>query len=216
MHLRRPDGMKERLAQAKVRSPGRPVRRRRRFAESAQQAMLGQDRRHPFVRRAAWADSASGSISSESGRRTMPDTYFGRGVLRFGGWHQVTADEAAHRQLLNAIASGDDMAVFGLLSASPDLARAPVEDGATRTAAREHYLTEIECSVYAGDTALHIAAAAYRPDSSKADQHGHRRPRQEPARSGATSLRGCRHTRVTHVESRCAVGDRRVLDRSRR
>jgi hypothetical protein len=37
-------------------------------------------------------------------------------------------------------------------------------DGATRQAAQAHYLHAIAHYVYAGDTALHIAAAAYQKD----------------------------------------------------
>ena len=42
------------------------------------------------------------------------------------------------------------------------LASARAEDGATRQEAKAHFLDEIQHYVYAGDTALHIAAAAYR------------------------------------------------------
>jgi hypothetical protein len=48
-----------------------------------------------------------------------------------------------------------------LLAAEPALASARVEVGATRQCAKAHYLNEIEHYLYAGDTALHIAAAAY-------------------------------------------------------
>lgn len=64
--------------------------------------------------------------------------------------------------LVRAIIVGDDASAVRLLAASPALARACVKDGATREAAKAHYLDEIEHYVYAGDTALHIAAAAYR------------------------------------------------------
>jgi ankyrin repeat protein len=51
-----------------------------------------------------------------------------------------------------------------LLSASPELARAHAEAGATRQEAKPHYFDEIEHYLYAGDTALHMAAAGYRLD----------------------------------------------------
>jgi ankyrin repeat protein len=66
--------------------------------------------------------------------------------------------------LVRAIAAGDHEAASALLAASPDLALAGIEHGATRQAAKESYLEEIGHYVYAGDTALHVAAAAYRPD----------------------------------------------------
>lgn len=72
-------------------------------------------------------------------------------------------DDGALRRLVEAIAEADDTVVLGLLAAAPALARATVGEGATRTAAADHYLSEIEHYVYAGDTALHVAAAAHRP-----------------------------------------------------
>jgi hypothetical protein len=58
--------------------------------------------------------------------------------------------------------SGETVALR-LLAASPLLARARVAAGATRQAAKDSFLDEIGHHVYAGDTALHVAAAAYRP-----------------------------------------------------
>jgi ankyrin repeat protein len=74
------------------------------------------------------------------------------------------AEDSALRGLLKAIASADDTTAFGLLDASPALARAALKTGATRATASDHYLGEIGHYAYSGDTALHIAAAAYRPD----------------------------------------------------
>ena len=56
----------------------------------------------------------------------------------------------------------DDAAALRLLAASPALASAQVAQGATRQAAADYYLDPIAHYVYAGDTALHVAAAAYR------------------------------------------------------
>jgi ankyrin repeat protein len=55
-----------------------------------------------------------------------------------------------------------------LLAASPSLASAHLEQGATRQAAKDYYLDEIEHYLYAGDTALHLAAASYRPELARA------------------------------------------------
>jgi ankyrin repeat protein len=68
------------------------------------------------------------------------------------------------RSLMHEIASGDDSEVLGLLSATPGLARIALEEGATRAAASDNFLTEIGHYVYSGDTALHVAAAAHRPE----------------------------------------------------
>jgi ankyrin repeat protein len=66
--------------------------------------------------------------------------------------------------LVRAIAAGDATNASRLLAASPGLASARFEEGATRQAAKSYFLDEIQRYVYAGDTALHIAAAAYRTD----------------------------------------------------
>jgi ankyrin repeat protein len=71
------------------------------------------------------------------------------------------ADEPALMHLMQAIAAGDVTLAARLLSASPSLARAQLERGATRQQSTDHYFTEIEHYVYAGDTALHVAAAGY-------------------------------------------------------
>jgi hypothetical protein len=60
-----------------------------------------------------------------------------------------------------AIAQRDRARVSGLLAAAPELASARFRVGATRQAAAEYFLAEIGHYVYSGDTALHIAAAAY-------------------------------------------------------
>ncbi len=64
---------------------------------------------------------------------------------------------------MRAIVADDEAALAELIAASRDLAKVRVEQGATRQTATDHYLVEIEHYLYAGDTALHIAAAAYRP-----------------------------------------------------
>jgi hypothetical protein len=64
--------------------------------------------------------------------------------------------------LVRAIVGGDDAAVRRQLATLPALARARAAVGATRQRATAYYFEEIEHYVYAGDTALHVAAAAYR------------------------------------------------------
>ena len=66
--------------------------------------------------------------------------------------------------LISAIVAGDDPAVRDLLAAHPDLTMAQMGAGATRAEARAYFIDEIRHYVYAGDTALHIAAAAHSPD----------------------------------------------------
>ena len=67
-------------------------------------------------------------------------------------------------KLIRAIAANDGATVAQLVQQSPGLAHAQLEHGATRLNAAEYYLDEVEHYVYAGDTALHVAAAAYRAE----------------------------------------------------
>src|SRR5436189_222321 len=69
--------------------------------------------------------------------------------------------QAALHQLLRVIASRDGQTTGRLLARSPDLACQAVSVGATRQAARAYFFEEINHYVYAGDTPLHVAAAAY-------------------------------------------------------
>src|SRR5271165_6940136 len=71
------------------------------------------------------------------------------------------ADQATLHLLLRTIAAGDVEHTRILLAADEGLAVARLVDGATRQAATTYFLTEIGHYVYAGDTALHIAAAAH-------------------------------------------------------
>jgi hypothetical protein len=69
--------------------------------------------------------------------------------------------DSALTAVVRAIVVGDSVAALRLLTASPALARTRVDVGATRQAANPYYLNEIEHYLYAGDTVLHVAAAAY-------------------------------------------------------
>jgi hypothetical protein len=69
--------------------------------------------------------------------------------------------------LMRAIVVGD-AAAARLIAASPDLARARLAAGAARNGAGSCFFDAITHYVYAGDTALHVAAAAYRPGIAQA------------------------------------------------
>lgn len=56
----------------------------------------------------------------------------------------------------------DPRAASRIVRAQPALAVERLEVGASRAAAAAHFIDEIAHHVYAGDTALHVAAAAYR------------------------------------------------------
>jgi ankyrin repeat protein len=72
--------------------------------------------------------------------------------------------DSALLALLRAIAAGNAADVSRALAASPDLAKAHLAKGATRERAKPYFLDEIGHYVYAGHTALHVAAAAHRHD----------------------------------------------------
>ncbi len=74
----------------------------------------------------------------------------------------MAATDSALMALVRAIVADDGCAAQRLLAASPALARARAENGATRQEAKAYYFDDIGHYLYAGDTALHIAAAAYR------------------------------------------------------
>jgi hypothetical protein len=73
----------------------------------------------------------------------------------------MVKSDLAVRQLTGAIIVGDAEGVSRLLAASAELARASFQTGATRRSAEPFFLDRIGRYIYAGDTALHIAAAAY-------------------------------------------------------
>ena len=79
----------------------------------------------------------------------------------------MVSRDASLMALLRTIVANDPGETSRLLAASPGLATDRAEVGATRQAATEYYFVEIEHYVYAGDSALHIAAAAHRPEIAR-------------------------------------------------
>jgi hypothetical protein len=76
--------------------------------------------------------------------------------------------DAALLALFRAIAGREAGRVSRLLAASPNLALQVSGVGATRQDPVTYYLEDIGHYIYAGDTALHIAAAAYQRDTAQA------------------------------------------------
>ena len=76
----------------------------------------------------------------------------------------MAAADSPLRHLIASIVAGDDATALRALAASPGLAIARVTkgEGATRQSPAASFFTEIRHDVYAADTALHMAAAAYR------------------------------------------------------
>ena len=70
--------------------------------------------------------------------------------------------------LFKAIASGDRERVLRIIGSTPRLASTPTRTGASRQTSLPYFLDAIQMHVYAGDTALHIAAAAYRAEIAEA------------------------------------------------
>ena len=79
----------------------------------------------------------------------------------------MVSGDSALMALVRAIAAGDAATAEVLLAASPELATAHAEQGATRQDAAAHYLGEVGHYLYAGDTALHVAAAGHRHDVAR-------------------------------------------------
>jgi hypothetical protein len=98
--------------------------------------------------------------------------------------------------LLRAVAVKDTATVLRLLAVSPALAAARLEEGATRQTANAYYLDEIEHYLYAGDTALHVAAAAYQVQIARgliavgADVRAKNRRGAEPLHYAADGMPG--------------------------
>jgi ankyrin repeat protein len=67
-------------------------------------------------------------------------------------------------ELVRAIVAGDAAKAARLLAAAPDLAHVRAAVGATRQSATPHFFEEIAHYMYAGDSALHMAAASFRPE----------------------------------------------------
>jgi ankyrin repeat protein len=69
--------------------------------------------------------------------------------------------------LMRAIVADEAGAVSQLLTSAPDLADASLGEGATRQGAKDYWFEAIGHYVYKGDTALHVAAAAYRHEIAR-------------------------------------------------
>lgn len=69
--------------------------------------------------------------------------------------------EVALLALIRSIAARDRKEVSRLLATAPELAARVLTVGASRQAASDYYFEEIPHYAYAGDTALHMAAAAH-------------------------------------------------------
>jgi ankyrin repeat protein len=127
--------------------------------------------------------------------------------------------------LFRSIAAHDEADVAQRLGASPELGNRPIRVAATRQDAKQYFLTPIAHYVYAGDTALHVAAAAHRRElaeslvASGAGVRARNRRGQEPLHYAAagspragTSDRESQREVITFLVA--AGADPNALDKS--
>jgi len=99
-------------------------------------------------------------------------------------------------ELVNTILAGDLTAVSCLLAASPQLARASFQMGASRQAQNTFFIDPIKRYIYTGDTALHIASAGYQTEIARAllaagaDVHAPNRRGQQALHAAAVGSPG--------------------------
>jgi hypothetical protein len=101
--------------------------------------------------------------------------------------------------LMRTIAAGDVPDALQMLAAGPSLAGQRLESGATRQQATDFFLDDIKHYAYRGDSALHIAAAAYQVEiaqalvSAGAEISGRNRRGAQPLHYAADGGPGLRH-----------------------
>jgi hypothetical protein len=101
--------------------------------------------------------------------------------------------------LLQTIDADDKDKAARLLAAAPALARVCLATGATRQGPNAYFLDRTRRHVYAGDTALHVAAAAYWKDFAQelvaagADLRARNRRGAEPLHAAAVGSPGSDH-----------------------
>jgi Ankyrin repeats (3 copies)/Ankyrin repeat len=135
------------------------------------------------------------------------------------------SDDGALLALFDAIASGDQLEIERRLESSRGLASCPIHTGASRQDAETYFLAAIRHYVYAGDTALHIAAAAHQRELAEslvgrgADVRARNRRGAEPLHYAADGSPGADHWDpvaqrevITHLVE--AGADPNVLDKS--
>src|SRR5262249_13576737 len=111
-------------------------------------------------------------------------------------------------EFIVAIAGLDEAHANRLLEAEPSLAREVLEVGASRENARDWYFERIVHYANAGDTALHLAAAAYLPGLARrlvglgANPSARNRRGAEPLHYAADGMPGSTHW---NPDSQCRV-----------
>ena len=123
---------------------------------------------------------------------------------------------------VRVVVKGDVDEVSRRLAGDPSLAIVSSEVGATREDASRFFFSEIAHYLYAGDTALHMAAAAFRPSVAKllvvhgADCRARNRRGAEPLHYAADANHWDPAAQAKTIEYLLSVGaDPNALDRSR-
>jgi hypothetical protein len=80
----------------------------------------------------------------------------------------VRENDAALRKLFDAIVAGDHALCTRMIQKSRELAVASLEEGGSRESAKDFFLPQAQAYIYAGDTALHVAAVIYRTKIAQA------------------------------------------------
>jgi ankyrin repeat protein len=122
---------------------------------------------------------------------------------------------------IRLIVDGDIDEVSRRLAANPALASAPAEVGAARHGAPDFFFKEIAHYLYAGDTALHMAAAAFRRPIAKllvrhgADCHARNRRGAQPLHYAADANRCDPKAQTETITYLLSIGaDPDALDKS--
>lgn len=124
--------------------------------------------------------------AASPGRVFLLRPLFGGDTFRCSNEPSMTASEARLQMFFRTIAARDAGEARRLLQATPSLATDAAGIGATRQGANDYFFAEILHYAYAGDTALHLAAAAHQPAivedllSSGAIAHAKNRRGAEP------------------------------------
>jgi ankyrin repeat protein len=129
--------------------------------------------------------------------------------------------KSAFLDFVRIVIEGDLDQVFKGLAASPALATASAQVGAERHGASGFFFTEIAHYLYAGDTALHMAAAAFRRPIAKlliaqgADCRARNRRGAEPLHYAADANHWNPDAQAETIEYLISIGaDPNAVDRS--
>lgn len=129
--------------------------------------------------------------------------------------------KSAFLDFVRLVVNGDIDKVSRRLAARPSLATEPAEVGAARQGAPVFFFSEIAHHLYAGDTALHMAAAAFRRPVAKllvahgADCHARNRRGAQPLHYAADANRWNPRAQAETIEYLLSVGaDPNALDKS--